>query len=115
MSPKREPNASASRDQARARVRSLTRVALLATTGATVGIGVVVAHEHRGTSAASSTTSGKTTGGGTATTPSSSSSGNTGSTSTGSTGNTGNTGASSSAPSSTTQAPAVTSGGTSRR
>ena len=119
MSAPRVPSAGASRDQARARLRNLTGVALFATTGATVGIGMVVAEEHPGKSAASSTTSGRSTSGGTGTTGSSGSTGNTGSSATGNSGssasgNSGNSGGSSFSPSTSSQKPSVTSGGTSR-
>jgi hypothetical protein len=111
MSPQKDPNAGASRDQARARLRTLTRVALFATTGATVGIGIVVAHEHPGKSAASTTTTGQSTGGSTGTTGSSGNTGNSGSSSTG---NIGNSGSSSFSPSTSSQKPSVTSGGSGR-
>ncbi|HUE08930.1 MAG TPA: hypothetical protein VMP41_15985 [Acidimicrobiales bacterium] len=109
MSTQKDPNAGASRDQARARLRTVTSAALLATTGATVGIAIVVAHEHPGKSAAT-TTSGQSTGG---TTGATGSSGNTGDTG-GSTGNTGNSGGSSFSPSISSQSPSVTSGGSHR-
>lgn len=111
MSAHRVPNAGASRDQARARLRTLTNAALLTATGATVGIAVVVAHEHPGKSAASTTTSsGQSTTGSTGTTGSSDDTGNSGSTS----GNTGNSGSSSFSPSVSSQSPSVTSGGSGR-
>lgn len=112
MSPRNDPNAAARRDHARARLSNLTRVALLATTGATVGLGILVAKEHPGSSGATSANSGQSSGGTNATTPSSSSSstGNSGSSSSGNTGNNG----SSVAPSTSSQTPTVTSGGTSR-
>lgn len=110
MADHKDPNAGASRDQARARLRNLTRVALFATTGATVGIAIVVAHEHPGKSAASTTASGQSTGGATGTTGSSGNTGDTGS----STGSTGNSGASSFSPSSSSRTPSVTSGGSGR-
>ena len=110
MSAQKDRNAGASRDQARARLRTLTGSALLAATGATVGIGIVVAHEHPGKSAAS-TTSGQSTGGTSGTTGTTGSTGNTGSSSTG---DTGNSGASTSSPSISTQTPSVTSGGSHR-
>ena len=111
MSAQKDPNAGASRDQARARLRNLTRVALFATTGATVGIGIVVAHEHPGKSAASTKTTTQSTRGDTGTTGSSGNTGNSGSSSTG---NTGNSGSSSFSPGTTSQKPSVTSGGSSR-
>jgi hypothetical protein len=114
MSAHSDPNAGASRDQARARLRNLTRIALFTTAGATVGIGIVVAHEHAGKSAAGTTTSGPSTGGSTGTTGSSGSTGDTGNSGSVSTGNTGNSGGSSFSPSISSQRPAVTSGGTSR-
>jgi hypothetical protein len=116
MPDQNDQNPGASRDQARARLRKLTSVALFAATGATVGIAVVVAHEHSGTSAAGTTTSGHATGGTTGTTGSSGSTGSTGNTgsATGNTGNTGSSGASSSSPSTSSQTPAVTSGGSGR-
>ena len=112
MSSQRDPSAGASRDQARARLRTLTNAALLAATGATVGIGIVVAHEHPGKSAAGATTSGQSTGGTTGTTGSSGDTGNSGSFSTG---NTGNSGASSFSPGISSQRPSVTSGGSASR
>jgi hypothetical protein len=111
MSANKDRNAGASRDQARARLRTLTNAALLATTGATVGIAVVVAHEHPGKSAAGTSTSGRST---VANTGSSGASGDDGNTGTSSTANTGNSGSSSS-PSVSSQSPAVTSGGSARR
>jgi hypothetical protein len=110
MSAHKDPNAGAGRDQARARLRNLTSVALFATTGATVGIAIVVAHEHPGKSAAGTTASGRSTGGTTGTTGSSGNTGDTGS----STGNTGNSGASSFSPSISSRTPSVTSGGSGR-
>ena len=114
MSAQNDPTAGASRDRARARLHNVTRIALFASAGATVGIGIVVAHEHPGKSAASNTTSGQSTGGSTGTTGSSGSTGGTGNTGSSSTGNTGNSGASSFSPSISSQRPSVTSGGTSR-
>ncbi|HEY1443986.1 MAG TPA: hypothetical protein VGF51_03735 [Acidimicrobiales bacterium] len=110
MATPNDENTGARREQARTRLRHLTRFALLATTAATVAIGIVVAREHPGKSAAGTTTSGST-GGSTGTTGSSGSTGNTGSVSTG---NTGNSGASSFSPSVSSQRPSVTSGGSSR-
>src|SRR6185437_361172 len=109
MSAHRVPNAAARRDLARARLRTLTNGALLAATGATVGIAVVVAHEHPGKSAASATTasqstSGQTTAGSTGTTGSSDDAGESGSSSTGATGN---SGSSSFSPSVSTRTPSV--------
>jgi hypothetical protein len=109
MSANKDRNAGASRDQARARLRTLTNAALLATTGATVGIAVVVAHEHPGKSAAGTSTRSTV-----ANTGSSGASGTDGNTGTSSTANTGNSGSSSS-PSVSSQSPAVTSGGSARR
>ena len=111
MSAQRDPNAGASRDQARARLRTLTSSALLAATGATVGIAIVVAHEHPGKSAAGATTSGQSTGGTAGTTGTTGNTGNSGSSSTG---DTGNSGASTSSPSISSQTPSVTSGGSHR-
>ena len=107
MSAQKDQSARASRDKARARLRNLTGVALVATTGATAGIAIVVAHEHPGKSAASTATTGQSTGG---TTGSSGNTGDTGS----STGNTGNSGASSFSPSISSKTPSVTSGGSGR-
>jgi len=113
----RQPNTPENREKANARVRALTRAAIIAASGATVFVGVVVARDHPGAAAshdgsAGTSASGKTTGG-------SSSSADSGSVgdgfSTGSTGSTGNTGStgSSPAPSATSSRPSVTSGGTS--
>lgn len=110
MSPRNDASAAARRDHARARLRNLTRVALFATTGATVGLGILVAKEHPGSSGATTATSGQS-GGTNATTPASSSTGNSGSSSSG---NTGNSSSSSVTPSISSQTPSVTSGGTSR-
>lgn len=110
----KNPNAAAIRDRTRTRLRTLTNAALLAATGATVGIGVVVAHEHPGKSVAGTTTSGQPTGGATGTTGSSDNSGITGNSGSFSTGNSrysGNSGASSFSPGTSSQSPAVTSGG----
>lgn len=111
MSAHRDPNAVTRRDQARARLRTLTNASLLAATGATVGIAVVVAHEHPGKSAASTTTSGQSTAGSTGTTGESDDTGNSGSSATG---NTGNSGSSSFSPSISSRTPSVTSGGSGR-
>ncbi len=112
MSRRNQPNQPVSRDGVQSRLRLVTRVAVLAATGATVAIGVVVAHDHPGASVRKSTSSGSgstsvsnATGGGTT----SSSTGNGGNS--GNTGITGNTG--SSAPSASTSTPTVTSGGSS--
>lgn len=113
MSAQRNPNAGASRDQARARLRTLTNATLLAATGATVGIAVVVAHEHPGKSAASTTTVGQSTAGSTGTAGSSEDD-DTGNSGSSSTGTTGNSGTSSFSPSVSTQSPSVTSGGSGR-
>jgi hypothetical protein len=110
MSAHKDRNAGASRDQTRARLRTLTNAALLATTGATVGIAVVVAHEHPGKSAASTSSSGRSS---VANTGSTGGSGD-GNTGTSSTANSGNSGSSFS-PSISSQSPSVTSGGSSRR
>lgn len=110
MSAQRVPNAGASRDRARVRLHTLTNAALLAATGATVGIAVVVAHEHPGKSAAGTTTSGQSTAGSTGTTGSSDDTDDSGS----STGNTGNSGSSSFSPSISSRTPSVTSGGSGR-
>ena len=88
-----QPHTPESRDKARARLRTLTRGAVLAATGATVAIGIVVSHDNSGKapgsarsgSSGSGSTSTNVAGGG------SSSSGNSGNS-----GNTGNTGSSSS-------------------
>ncbi len=115
MSAQTNSNPGAIRDKARVRLRTLTNAALLAATGATVGIGIVVAQEHPGKSASGSTTSGGSTGS-TAGTGTTGSSGNTGDdTGSSSSGNTGNSGASSFSPSSSSQTPSVTSGGSTAR
>jgi hypothetical protein len=101
-------------------VRFLTRAAALLATGATVAIGIVVAHDHPGASSLhrGANTSGSTAGSGTSTGGSASNgtSGNTGNTgnsdNSGNTGNTGNSGSYAPAPSSST--PTVNSGGSSQ-
>jgi hypothetical protein len=114
MSPQNEQSAGAGREQGRARLRTLTRVALLATTGATVGIGIVIAHEHPGSSGATAKGGSSGSSGTTASSGSTGSTGTTGSTGNTGSSSTGNTGSSSSAPSSSSSRPSVTSGGTSR-
>jgi len=101
------------RQNAWSRVRTLTRASVLAATGLTAVIGVVVAKEHAGSSAATTGSSGNGTGTTNTTTPGSSS---------GNSGNTGNTGSSGSgstssgatSPSITFSPPSATSGGSSR-
>ena len=123
MSAQRVPNPGARRDQARARLRTLTNATLLAATGATAGIAVVVAHEHPGKSSAGAsgtTTSGQSANGSTGTTGTNGTTGTTGSSEDDSggsstSGNTGNSGSSSSSPSVSSQTPAVTSGGSGHR
>ena len=114
MSPIDQPNTPENRDKARSRLRTLTRGAIFAATGATVVIGVVVSRDHPGAGStgkgAGATTSGSSssvsTSAGSGTSSSSSSN-------TGSTGNTGNSGSSSSSPSISQSTPTVTSGGSS--
>jgi len=105
-----QPHTPESRDKARARLRTLTRGAVLAATGATVAIGIAVSHDHAG-KASGSARSGSSGAGSTGTNVAgggSSSLGNTGTT-----GNTGNTGSVSTAPSASSSTPTVTSGGSS--
>ncbi|HEY1650948.1 MAG TPA: hypothetical protein VGG09_03615 [Acidimicrobiales bacterium] len=113
-----ESSTPAGRERVRRRLRNLTRVAILATAGATAGIGVVVAHDDPGSSSTDKGTSGQSTSGTTTTTidgSSSSSTGTTGNTGTTSDGDSGNTGGFSTAPSASSSSPTVTSGGTSSR
>jgi hypothetical protein len=117
MSRRIQTSTPGSREIAQARLRHLTRGVVLAVSGATVAIGILVAHEHPGASSqhkGTTTESGSTAGNGTSTGgSSSSSSGNSdNSGDTGSTGNTGNSG--STAPTASSSTPTVTSGGTSR-
>ena len=116
MTPTGEPNTPESREQATSRLRALTRAAILAAGGATVLVGVVVAHDHPGAGSSRTDGSSGTSNTGSSTSGSSSSSGDGGSvangSSTTSTGSTGNTG-SSSAPTASSSRPSVTSGGTS--
>jgi hypothetical protein len=100
-----------SRERGQARVRLITRGAALLATGATVAIGIVVAHDHPGASSVhrGANNSGSTAGTGTSS-GSSSSSGTSGNTAnTGDSGNTDNSG--STAPTSSSSTPTVTSGG----
>jgi hypothetical protein len=111
-----QPSAPQSREKIQGRLRNVTRAAVLAAAGATVGIGIVAAHDHPGASSAGTST-GTSQGSNSATTndSSQSSTSNTGEGSSSSnTGSTGNTGSVSTAPSSSTATPTVTSGGTSR-
>ncbi|HEX4434181.1 MAG TPA: hypothetical protein VH012_05095, partial [Acidimicrobiales bacterium] len=112
-----QPSTPAERDRARSRLRHVTRGAIVAATGATVAIGLAVAHDRPGVSAAHATTTSTTS-----TSDGSSSTADTGSTSsgatsdsgtTGTTGNTGSSSASSSSPTASSSSPTVTSGATS--
>jgi cytoskeletal protein RodZ len=93
-----QPSTPRERDKARARLRLLTRGVIVTATGATVAVGILVAHDRPGSTAtrdtADSTTSSK------------------GSVST-TTGSSSSSPSSSSTPTTTTSPPAVTSGATS--
>ncbi len=105
-----EPSTPETRAKAQARVRRLTRGAVLAAAGLTALIGVVVAEEHPGSSSPpkESGTAGSTSN------TSNTGTSNTGSSGSGSTSDTTTTTtAGSSAPTSTSSRPTVTSGGTS--
>src|SRR5580704_8670152 len=105
MSVTHTPNAPRQRERTTSRLRWLSRGAVVAATGATVAIGVVVAHEHSGARGANTAGTNGSTGSGsvTTTTPGSSASTNAGSSS-----------GVSSVPSTSNATPSVTSGGTSR-
>ncbi len=120
------PATPAERDRAHARLRLLTRGAIVTAAGATVVLGVVVAHDHPGSAAPASTkdttssssdgaagTSGSSSSGATSGSSDTGTSGDTGAS--GDTGTTGNTGtpSSSSTPTSTHSSPVVSSGATS--
>ena len=119
-----EHNTPAARRRADARVRLLTRAAVLAATGATALIGVVIAKEHPGVSAASDAT--RSGGSSTSGTSTSTSTTSTSTTTTGSSGTSDTqatttpttskptTTTTTSHPTTTTTQPVVTSGGTSR-
>lgn len=119
MSPTSQPNTPAERDRAKARLRFLTRGAIVAASGATVALGIVVAQDHPGASAGRNAADSTSSSSSTAVTNNSSSSGtSSGSSDSGTTGTTGNTGISSSSSSSSTptassSSPTVTSGATS--
>lgn len=117
MSPTAQPNRLAERDRAKSRVRFLTRGAIVAASGATVALGIVVAQDHPGASAGRDAANSNSSSSSTAVTHNSSSSGtNSGSSDSGTTGTTGNTGTSSSSsstPSASSSSPTVTSGATS--
>jgi hypothetical protein len=111
MSAPAQPSTPAERDRAKARLRGVTRGAIVAATGATVAMGIVVSHDHPGASAvaAKATTSASSTGSASSDTSGSS-------TTTRTTGNSGTSSASSSStstPTTSSASPAVTSGGTS--
>jgi hypothetical protein len=106
MSAAGQPSTPLGRERAKAHLRALTRGAIFAATGATVAIGVVVAHDRPGAGAARTTASSGATS--SSTTPSN----NTSTSDSGTAGNTGDTGTSS--PTTSSMSPAVTSGGTSR-
>ena len=108
MSPPNQQSTPPTRERGQARVRQLTRGAALLATGATVAIGIVVAHDHPGASGVRRGATGAGSSAGTgASTGASTSSGNTDNS--GISGNTGNSG--SSAPTSSSSTPTVTSGG----
>ncbi len=113
MSPVEQPNTPESRERARSRLRSLTRGAVVAATGATVVIGVVVSRDHPGSGSTGKTSGAATSGSSDSNNTTIAGSGSSSSSNTGSTGNTGNTGSSSSSPSISQSTPAVTSGGSS--
>jgi hypothetical protein len=95
-----QPITPADRDRAQSRLRMLTRGAIIAATGATVALGVVVAHDRPGSGAVKATV-------GTGT--SSSTTTTSGSSDAGTTGTTGNTGTDSTTTTTTTTAPTRTS------
>jgi len=124
MSERTQPSTPADRDRAHSRLRILTRGAIVAATGATLALGVVVAHDRPGakavgTSANATSSSSKSTA---VTKIGNSSSGTTSDSSdsgtTGTTGNTGTTSSSSTAtrtttPTKSSSSATVTSGATS--
>ena len=97
------PSTPAGRERATSRLRALTRWAIAGAAGATVAIGVVVAHDRPGAGATRRTAT--SDGGSSSSTSSNYSSSNSGTT--------GTTGASPS-PMASSKSPTVTSGGTSR-
>jgi hypothetical protein len=105
-----QPSTPADRDRAQSRLRMLTRGAIVAATGATVALGVVVAHVRPGSGAVKAT-AGTGTSSSTTTTTSTSDSSDAGTT--GTTGNTGTDATTTTAPKRTSSSPTVTSGATS--
>jgi len=107
MSPIDQSNTPEDREQARSRLRALTRGAVFAAAGATVVLGVVVSRDHPGSSTTDKFTGTASTSSGAATT-------NGASSATSGSSSSGNTGTSSSTPSVSQSTPTVTSGGSSR-
>ena len=98
-----QPSTPADRDRAQSRLRMLTRGAIVAATGATVALGVVVAHDRPGSGAVKATAGTGTSSSTTTTTSTSDSS------AAGTTGTTGNTGTAATTTTTTTTAPTRTS------
>ncbi len=107
MSASHMPNAPRERERTTSRLRWLSRGAVFAATGATVVIGVVVAHEHSGAGSAGTAGTNGSTDSGSVTTTTVAGSAPT-------TNNSGTSSGDSSAPTITNATPSVTSGGTSR-
>ena len=119
MTPIGTPNTPERREKARSRLRTATRGAIFAATGATVVIGIVISQEHRGSTTSAGTTPSASTGsvstsgsGAAVVSGGSSATSGASSGSIGNTGVSGNTGTSSS-PTISSASPAVTSGGSS--
>jgi hypothetical protein len=109
MSAPAQPSTPAERDRAKARLRVVTRGVIVAATGATVAIGIVVSHDHPGTSAAATNPAASTTSSGSASSETSGSN----TTTTGDSGTSSPSSSSTSAPTTSSSSPTVTSGGTS--
>jgi hypothetical protein len=104
MSPPVQPSTPAERDRAKARLRGVTRGVIVAATGATAAIGIVVSHDHPGASAVGTKATGSTSSSGSASSDTSGSN---------STTTTAGSSSSTSAPTTSSTSPTVTSGGTS--
>ena len=108
-----QPSTPADRDRTQSRLRTLTRGVIVAATGATVALGVVVAHDRQGAGAVRSTdsTSSSSKSTGSMKTQTSSDGGTSNSADSGTTGNTGTSSSSSTGtPTSSSSSPTVTSG-----
>ncbi len=111
MSAPAQPSTPAERDRAKARLRIVTRGAIVAATGATVAMGIVVSHDHPGAAALGTKAATTTSSNGSASSDASGS--GTTTTTAGTSGTSSASSSSTSTPTTSSSSPTVTSGGTS--